>query len=88
MEPLSIKTNLSATNQISPNPAEDFIDIISSEPSSQIDILAIDGRILRTLSYADKKTSHRIDLQGLNSGKYFVKLRHQDGFSIEKIIKL
>ncbi len=88
MDPLSIKVDHSVTNQVSPNPTGDFADIISTEPISTIDVLSIDGRILRSVSYEDKKSIRRIHLRDLNSGPYFIKLRHNDGYSIEKIIKL
>lgn len=90
MDPLSIKEHLVSdiTNEISPNPAADFIDIMSSENISKVEIFSISGRLLDVLAFAENKSERRISLQNLNSGQYFLKINNQNRHSIEKVIKL
>lgn len=74
--------------EISPNPFIDYIDIVSSENISKIEMYTTDGRLINAIGYTDKKSDRRINLQSLNAGHYFLRIFNQDRYSIEKIIKL
>ena len=72
-----------------PNPANDHIQIILSDDSSlqSVEIYTIDGRLV-VETFPETSYQTTIDISGLHSGMYIMKLRMADGkeFS-EKIVK-
>ena len=71
-----------------PNPAKDYIKLEFSDSSDcqSVSIYSIDGRLVETFSETSHQTT--IDISGLNTGMYIMKLRMADGREFaEKIVK-
>ncbi|MFH0867197.1 MAG: T9SS type A sorting domain-containing protein, partial [Bacteroidota bacterium] len=69
---------------IYPNPANDKIEI-SFYKKSQIEILNIEGQLLKSMKAND--THAIIDISAFAKGMYFVKVKNENGFAVEKFIK-
>jgi photosystem II stability/assembly factor-like uncharacterized protein len=69
---------------IFPNPAKDNLTIETIEKAT-VEILNIEGQILKTINVADKKTT--IDLRNLSSGVYIIKARTENGVVVKKFVK-
>ncbi len=76
-----------------PNPATDFINIrlskqILNEHQFILEILDIDGRILKTqsLSNTDEKNAFQIPVQGLQKGIYFIRLKRKNLIETRKLV--
>jgi len=83
------ETSLSDINiDISPNPSTDYIDIVSEENISKIELYTIGGKLINAKAYTDKKSNRKFNLQGLQGGQYYLRIINRDRYSIEKIIKL
>jgi hypothetical protein len=67
-----------------PNPASDGITIMNVE-NSTIEILNIEGQIIRSINSAESHTS--IEISGLARGMYFVKVSSEKGIAVKKFIK-
>lgn len=67
-----------------PNPVSDNLTIETSAKSS-IEILNIEGQIIKTTNTAVKQTS--IDVSNLSSGVYIIKAKTDRGFAVKKLIK-
>jgi hypothetical protein len=76
----SISTDIS----IYPNPATNNI-MITTEQKATIEILNIDGQILKTI--AAERIHTTIDISGFASGMYFVKLKTEKDIEMEKFVK-
>ncbi|MBL7966183.1 MAG: T9SS type A sorting domain-containing protein [Prolixibacteraceae bacterium] len=74
------------TLRVFPNPASDKIRIESGEGIQNIELLSINGNLIRSI----KSDSHsvNIDLQPLKSGIYFLRINTGKQVLTEKIIKL
>jgi 3',5'-cyclic AMP phosphodiesterase CpdA len=75
----------SMTLNVFPNPASDKITIECNQEAT-MEILTIDGRIIKTIPNAGKKTT--IDLANLHDGVYIIKAKTDYGILIRKFIKL
>jgi predicted outer membrane repeat protein len=83
--PSSIPEILNSFNMdIYPNPVNDGLTI-EIEQESEIEILTIDGQIVKTIVGSDKRTT--IDLGNLSSGVYLIKARNEKGIAIKKFVK-
>ncbi|MFH0867173.1 MAG: T9SS type A sorting domain-containing protein, partial [Bacteroidota bacterium] len=89
----SIEDYNSDQNDVSiyPNPANDYI-IIAVPQKSNIEILNIQGQLLKSLVTTEDKTT--IDISGLTSGMYFIKVTTEkavptgrQGIAVKKFIK-
>ena len=84
----SVEENTEVSTSIHPNPATDFItiDLPNEEDCQSIEIFSIDGRLVETFPETSHQTT--IDISGLNTGMYIMKLRMTDGREFaEKIVK-
>lgn len=66
--------------QVYPNPTRDFVTITNSFPLEKIEIYAINGSLLNSISQNDN-LSETIDLSNYESGIYLLKIHSTDGFS-------
>lgn len=74
--------------RVFPNPANDFIKIESKHMIKKIEILDVNGKIVKLISNLTAEPSDSISIQGLVSGNYFVKATFEDGsVATEKLIK-
>jgi hypothetical protein len=67
-----------------PNPTADNLTIETPDKST-IEILNIQGQIIKTINTADKQTS--IDVADLSSGVYIIKAKTERGVAVKKFIK-
>jgi hypothetical protein len=69
---------------IFPNPATNNLTIETTEKAS-IEILNIQGQILKTITTAEKQTN--IDVSDLSSGVYIIKAKTEKGVVVKKFVK-
>lgn len=69
---------------IFPNPTSEGITIMNAE-NSTIEILNIEGQIIKNINSDESHTS--IDIYGLAKGMYFVKIKTTSGIALKKFIK-
>ena len=69
---------------IFPNPTNNNLTIETSEKAT-IEILNIEGQIIKTINTADKQTT--IDVADLSSGIYIIKAKTDRGVAVKKFIK-
>ena len=67
-----------------PNPATDNLTIEILQ-ESEIEILNIQGQLIKTLAASSDKTS--VDISSFHSGVYFVKIKTEKGIVVKKIVK-
>lgn len=77
-------TEFSDQIKITPNPASNSIEIALPE-KSQIDILNIEGQIIKVINAQVLNTSFNIS--ELSKGIYFVKVKNENGIFVKKFIK-
>lgn len=70
---------------LAPNPTEDWINIVSKDNMTSVELFDLQGRILEKV--LTNTASLRLDLSNRNSGIYFLKIKTSNGFRVEKIIK-
>ncbi|MBK8627292.1 MAG: T9SS type A sorting domain-containing protein [Saprospiraceae bacterium] len=70
--------------KIYPNPVTDILYLDTDENWSKAEIYDISGRILRSVSL----DSQSIDVSGLESGSYFVRLRSGENIGLVKFVKI
>ncbi|MCB0764550.1 MAG: T9SS type A sorting domain-containing protein, partial [Flavobacteriales bacterium] len=77
--------------QVYPNPASDVLTIAFGEVSGRItiDMMDIAGRTIRSVN-ADRQALHagllQVDLNGLAAGEYAVRVRHDAGASVHRVV--
>jgi len=73
---------------ISPNPAANFLTIESDQISS-IEILNLQGQLIKTYAVNNCKTSRtcRIDISSISSGVYLVAAKNSKGVAVKKFVK-
>jgi hypothetical protein len=72
-----------------PNPARDQAQLVLSSPAlmrTDVDLLDLTGRTVRTWTLAPGHTQHTCDLQGLSDGIYLVQVRDAAGTPARKLI--
>jgi hypothetical protein len=67
---VGITENIGFCNNIYPNPATDIVNIVSTEPAAVAYIMAIDGRVVSTVS----NPGSQLNVSNLASGNYFLRL--------------
>ena len=67
---------------IFPNPTKDIITVSHDVSVTKIELMDMNGKVL-----LEKSDSQTLDLIGLSSGIYFVKIYNSVGCLIKKIIK-
>ncbi|NNC95171.1 MAG: T9SS type A sorting domain-containing protein [Chitinophagales bacterium] len=72
-----------------PNPTSDLIIIENRNniPLSKVEILDINGRILRVKEISSNDNSISLSLGSFSNGIYFIKINSVDGFFVKQIIK-
>ncbi len=82
---LSVPVHQQTVYQVFPNPFTSNIQVITSEPMTELSVYDMVGkRILKKTSAA---TSETIDLAALNAGVYLLKIRTATGLITHKLIK-
>lgn len=73
-----------------PNPVIDYLNINISNCNStlEIEILSIDGKVLKRESYAKTSTSYKLNVSDLNKGIFLCKVSDGKSIQIAKFIKL
>ena len=88
IKPVASEIKESAANNIEltiyPNPATDNLTIIFSQ-KPDIEILNIEGKVLRSINVSDYLTT--IDISGFAKGMYFIKVKNEEGIEVKKFIK-
>jgi hypothetical protein len=69
---------------IYPNPANETI-IIDGLQAGKIDIINLQGQVIKKLDVSNEKTS--IDISKLSGGVYTMKIKTNDGIIVKKLIK-
>jgi hypothetical protein len=83
-------THRDATPRLYPNPARDFITLMTDKNSAveEIKLLDISGRALKILNKSDISGDHvRMDIANLNHGMYFIVVKTSEGIETEKFLK-
>jgi len=70
--------------KIHPNPVADILTIETPQPAV-IEIINIEGQLIKTLSANGNKTN--IDVSAFQSGVYFIKIQTEDGIAFKKVVK-
>lgn len=71
--------------RIFPNPATDRVQIESQENILQLELISLNGHIIRILK--PNTPNPQLELNGLNSGLYFVRVKTRNQTVTEKIVK-
>lgn len=71
--------------RIYPNPANEYITIKAAEPIKSIQLIDMQGRIMKSIVVVD--TQSEINLFDLSKGIYFVKVITNKGIKTEKLIR-
>jgi alpha-amylase len=75
---------------ISPNPFDDHVDVLFSNVDhgfKQIDILNLEGKIVKSISVDGNPTSMTINLDDLSKGSYVVRFVSDEGTASHMIVK-
>lgn len=74
---------------LTPNPANDFVNISNSKnyKISEISITDINGRQVKNLKF-NNVTDYKCNVSDLNSGVYFINIASDQGRAIKKFIKI
>ncbi|WP_258105687.1 RICIN domain-containing protein [Marinoscillum sp. MHG1-6] len=75
----SVETSL----EIYPNPAQEFIEIKSTDTYDQARILTLDGKVV----YGGRLESNKIDVSSLKSGIYLLELERENTYTTIRFIK-
>lgn len=70
-----------------PNPAGNWITITGIEGTAETAIVDLKGRTVREAKKTNQDPETTLDLQGLPSGIYYVRIATKDGISVGRIIK-
>lgn len=71
---------------VAPNPSSGKIEVSSDQPLSELELLTIDGQVLKV--YRTKDLATEIDLTNLPSGLYMLRMQSEQGAVCRKIQKL
>lgn len=87
--PLSSNSFGLDTFSVTPNPANDFVNISNSKNNkiSEISITDINGRQVKNLKF-NNVTETKCNVSDLNSGVYFITINTDNGKAIKKFIKI
>ncbi|NMH85911.1 T9SS type A sorting domain-containing protein [Flavivirga algicola] len=83
---LHVISNDSQTNNISvvPNPAKNFVDIISNHSDYSVDLFDVKGI---KINISPEMTHNRVDISNLPDGLYFLKINIDGNQVVKKILK-
>lgn len=77
-----IKNTKSSVIAIGPNPASDYLNILTSLKLKNVDIFDITGRKVNTVL-----NGNQVNIKALNSGTYIINIETEKGLTTEKFIK-
>lgn len=70
--------------RIFPNPASGNVQIESQEPIKQLEVISLEGKIIRILQ--PHTTGYQLDLSGIKSGLYLLRIQTSNQVVTEKIL--
>lgn len=68
-----------------PNPVEDILQINTEEKLDSYQVITADGRLVRSGDF--KGSSYTVQMQGLSTGTYYVKVKGEKFSTAEKVVK-
>lgn len=68
-----------------PNPANDFVTIEAKNTIKSVEFYDVQGRILQTNLV--NETSVKLELSNYSSGMYYLKIKTDKGYKVEKLVK-
>lgn len=83
---LSTETQDLIQTKVYPNPASDFVILSSVTPLSSIQLLDVNGRVLRLLD-GNQLTEVSIGISELNSGVYILNIKTENGMTSKRFVK-
>ena len=86
LAPTGVINYLNENNSINvyPNPSTNNITI-ESHGQSRIEVSNIEGRLINSVVSCGNKT--KVDISGLQSGIYLVKVKSEEGMEVGKFVK-
>ena len=86
--PLAIDTFVSSKFSVTPNPANDFVNVSNTEniKVSNIKITDLNGRVVKQNNF-DNVSSINLNVSDLSSGVYMMNINTNEGMMVKKIIK-
>lgn len=69
---------------ISPNPASDWIHVKLLQEKSNLEVFDLNGK--RVYNKQHVSGNHQINVSNWKSGEYIIKTKHQNGYSIQKVL--
>lgn len=70
---------------IYPNPSSDFISIDGENSLNHVSIIGMNGQVVYFMNNINSN-NHKVDIQNLNAGTYFVAIKNSAGVSTSKLI--
>ena len=83
-DPLSVKTPLMVTVNISPNPTSQYLNISSDQTVRAYQIVSMDGKGVQNY---ELESVQEVDVSSLKEGVYFIRLNVNNQWNIQKFIK-
>lgn len=83
---LSTETQDLIQTKVYPNPASDFVALNSASPLVSIQLLDVNGRVLRVIE-GNQSTEVSIGISDLNSGVYILNIKTENGMTSKRFIK-
>lgn len=76
--------------KVYPNPARGllYLEIPGRYRNFQVDVLNMNGQVLKSVTYDEGIVSNEIDLNSLSAGTYIVRLSTREGIGFQKVIVL
>ena len=72
--------------ELFPNPTQDVVNVHWTEAVSAIELIDAQGKVLEVLEVSDVKTT-TLNLGGLSSGIYMVRVQSNEGTTVHQIVK-
>lgn len=80
-----MQSAFAASVTIYPNPAGDFVNVLTGAASGTIMLTDISGKIIRMISFTDGNS--QLDLRDVSAGIYFLQVESSEGKAVRKIQK-
>jgi hypothetical protein len=84
--PISVQQNEISGLKVYPVPAGDFVNVSATSPILSIAVIDISGKLLIEKNNLNVN-SYQVDLSGLNSGMYFLKINSGNTTAVSKLLK-
>jgi hypothetical protein len=81
-------TSFVTANDVSvfPNPAQDYLNVRSSEVIESIQLISVSGQLIRSVQ--PNTTYDKLDISDLEAGMYYVQIKTVDELVTQKFIKM